>query len=191
MSNQATAITVDGIELPQPGVYEIDAAHSSVEFVARHLMVAKVRGRFDQVQGSLTVGLHPGQAEVSATIDAGSINTANEQRDGHLRSPDFLDVERYPTLRFRSTSVKQAGGNRLTMSGDLTIRDVTKPVELDVTFEGVASDPFGNAKAVFSAETEIDREDWGITWNQALETGGVLVGKRVKIQLEISAIRKP
>lgn len=191
MTNQATALNeLDGIQLPQPGVWEIDQAHSSVEFVARHLMVAKVRGRFEGFQGSVTIGVHPGQSAVNATIDAASINTANEQRDGHLRSPDFLDVERFPTLRFRSTSVKQSGGPSLLMTGDLTIKDVTKPVDLEVTFEGVTSDPFGNTKAVFSAETEIDREEFGITWNQALETGGVLVGKRVKIQLEISTVLK-
>ncbi len=191
MANQATARRLDEVELPEPGVWEIDQAHSSLSFVARYLMVSKVRGRFDRFHGSVTIGVHPGQSAVTATIDAASINTANEQRDGHLRSPDFLDVENFPTLRFRSTSVKQIGGNSLLLSGELTIKDITRPVDLEVSFEGLAADPSGSSKVAFSAETEIDREEWGMTWNQALETGGVLVGKRVKIQLEISAIRKP
>jgi len=190
MANQATARKLQGVELPGPGVWEIDAAHSGVGFVARHLMVAKVRGRFAKFSGKVTIGETPETSSVQATIDAAGIDTADEMRDGHLRSPDFLDVEKYPTLEFRSTSAEQRGPTALRLNGELTIRDVTRPVTLDVEYLGLATDPFGNDHAVFSAETEIDREDWGITWNKALETGGVLVGRKVKIELEIQAIRK-
>ena len=191
MASQAAAQRLEELPLPTPGTWEIDAAHSSVGFVARHLMISKVRGRFQKVSGELTIGATPESSSVAATIDAASIDTADEMRDGHLRSPDFLDVEKYPTLEFRSTYARQLDDTTLRLDGDLTIRDVTRPVSLEVSYLGLVTDPFGNEKAGFSAETEIDREDWGITWNKALETGGVLVGKKVKIELEIEATRKP
>ena len=191
MARQATAQRVSEVQLPSPGTWEIDPSHSNVGFVARHLMVAKVRGGFDRFSGTLTIGQRPEDASVTATIDAASINTADETRDGHLRSPDFLDVANHPTLEFRTTGVDQTGETSLLAAGELTIRGVTRPVVLDIEYLGLASDPFGNEKAVFSAETEIDREDWDITWNKALETGGVLVGRKVKIELEIQAVRKP
>jgi polyisoprenoid-binding protein YceI len=154
-------------------------------------MVAKVRGGFGKFSGSVTIGETPEDSSVTATIDAASIHTSDEMRDGHLRSPDFLDVEKYPTLEFKSTKVEQTGDTSLRADGELTIRDVTRPVSLDIDYLGLANDPFGNEHAVFSAQTEVDREEWGITWNKALETGGVLVGRKVKIELEIQAIRKP
>ena len=190
MASQATARKAEGLVLPTPGTWEIDASHSSVGFVARHLMISKVRGAFAKVSGQLTIGETPEASSVVATIDAASIDTGEPTRDAHLRSPDFLDVEKYPTLAFRSTYVKQLDETSLRLDGDLTIRGATRPVSLEVRYEGLVTDPFGNEKAAFSAETEIDREDWGITWNKALETGGVLVGKRVKIELEIQAVRK-
>jgi polyisoprenoid-binding protein YceI len=191
MSNLAPAVQQSELQLPSPGTWEIDAAHSTVGFVARHLMVAKVRGGFERFSGSLTIGERPEDATVEATIDAASISTADENRDAHLRSPDFLDVEKYPTLEFRTVRVERTGAASVRADAELTIRGVTRPVALDVTYLGLAHDPFGNEKAVFSAETEIDREDWDITWNKALETGGVLVGRKVKIELEIQAVRKP
>ncbi|MGH2795161.1 MAG: YceI family protein [Actinomycetota bacterium] len=191
MSNQAAARSLDGIALPAPGVWEIDPSHSSVGAVARHLMVSKVRGRFTSFAGRVTIGETPEGSAVEATIEAASIDTAEPKRDAHLRSPDFLDAARYPTLDFRSTAVKQTGPTSLSVDGDLTIRGITRPVTLEVGYGGLISDPFGNAKAIFSAQTEIDREDWGMTWNAALETGGVLVGKRLQIELEIQAVRKP
>jgi polyisoprenoid-binding protein YceI len=191
MTNLATAIEESKLELPSPGIWEIDPSHSTVGFVARHLMVAKVRGGFGSFSGTVTIGERPEDAKVEATIEAASIDTADDTRDGHLRSPDFLDVEKYPTLSFTTTRVEQTGPVSLRADGRLTIRGVARPVSLDITYLGLAQDPFGNSKAVFSAETEIDREDWGITWNKALETGGVLVGRKVKIELEIQAVRKP
>jgi polyisoprenoid-binding protein YceI len=191
MAGQAALQKSQEIALPTPGVWEIDAAHSSVGFVARHLMVAKARGRFTRFTGSIAIGETPEASSVSASIDASSIDTAEPTRDAHLRSPDFLDVERFPTLEFRNVAARQTGATTLELDGELTIRDVTRPVTLEVSYEGLTPDPFGNERAVFSAETEIDREEWGITWNKALETGGVLVGRRVKIELEIEAVRKP
>ena len=191
MANQAAAGALESVRLPAPGVWEIDPSHSSVGAVARHLMVSKVRGRFTSFTGTVTIGETPETSGVQATIEAASIDTAEPKRDAHLRSADFLDAETYPTLEFRSTAVEQTGATALRVAGDLTIRGVTRPVILDVAYGGLISDPFGNAKAIFSAHTEIDREEWGMTWNAALETGGVLVGKRLQIELEIQAVRKP
>jgi polyisoprenoid-binding protein YceI len=180
---------VDGREVPAPGTYTIDASHSSVEAVARHLMVTKVRGRFAAFSGTIEVAERPEDSRVEAVIEASSIDTKDAQRDGHLRSPDFLDAERFPTLSFKSTSVTPVAGSRWQVSGDLTIRDATRPVTLDVEFVGGGADPWGNEKIAFSATTELDREDYGITWNQTLETGGVLVSKSLKVELEIQALR--
>ncbi len=190
MAGRAAVAAVDTIQQPQPGTWEIDGAHSSVGAVARHLMVAKVRGRFSRFSGSVTIGASPEESSVVATIDAASIDTADETRDAHLRSPDFLDVDNHPTIGFRSTKVAPVGDTSLRVDGVLTIRGIDRPVTLDVGYLGLVEDPFGNTHAVFSAETEIDREEWGMTWNKALETGGVLVGRRLKIELEIQAIRK-
>ncbi len=178
-------MTTSTTSLPT-GVWKLDPAHTSITFSVRHLMAAKVRGAFKQFEGSITVGEGPEDSAVDATIAAASIDTGVTDRDQHLRSADFLDVESYPELSFRSTGVR-GERHRFTLLGDLTIRDVTRPVELDVEFHGVVSDPWGQAKAVFSAETKIDREDWGLTWNQALEAGGVLVGKDVSIEIEVQA----
>lgn len=189
----ATASTVRehlGHEIPAAGTYDLDVAHTSVEFVARHLMITKVRGRFTSFRGEIHVADVPEDSSVAVEIDAGSISTAEEQRDAHLRSPDFLDVERYPLITFRSTSVQPHDDGRWSVTGDLTIRDVTRPVVLEVTFDGATVTPWGDERVGFSASTEIDREDWGLTWNQALETGGVLVGKKVRIELSVEATRR-
>jgi len=190
MAGQATARATDILERPAPGTWELDVAHSSVGAVARHLMVSKVRGQFTRFSGVIRIGETPEVSSVVATIDASSIDTGDERRDAHLRSPDFLDVDAHPTLEFRTTKVTEVGETSLRADGALTIRGVSRPVSIDVEYLGLVNDPFGNEKAVFTAKTEIDREDWGMTWNAALETGGVLVGRKLKIELEIQAVRK-
>jgi polyisoprenoid-binding protein YceI len=175
------------VEAPPAGTWELDKAHTHVGFVARHLMVAKVRGRFQDFSGTIHIAEAPEDSSVDVTIQAASIHTDTGQRDDHLRSPDFLDVERFPTLTFRSTNVELTSDDTLRVTGDLTIKDVTRPVVLDVTYEGTTPDPWGGTRAGFSATTELDREDFDITWNAALETGGVVVGKKVRIELDIEA----
>jgi polyisoprenoid-binding protein YceI len=171
--------------LPKTGTWVIDPSHSSVEFVAKHLVVSKVRGRFSSFSGTIEVSDPIDASSVDVTIDAASITTNDEQRDGHVKSGDFLDVETFPHLTFRSTGAHHVSGDAWTIPGELTIRDVTKAVELKVDYLGIFTDPWGNEKAAFTASTEIDREEFGITWNQALETGGVLVGKTVKIEIDV------
>jgi polyisoprenoid-binding protein YceI len=173
------------ITLPQTGTWAIDASHSSLEFVAKHLVVSKVRGRFGSFSGSVEIAEPIENSEVDVTIDSASITTNDDDRDGHVKSGDFLDVEAFPALTFRSTGVHNRSGDDWTIPGELTIRDVTKPVDLEVEYLGVFNDPWGNPKAAFAATTTIDREEFGITWNAALETGGVLVGKTVKIELDV------
>lgn len=190
MSQALATKTVDGVEVPSPGTWVIDPAHSTVGFQARHLMVSKVRGRFTDFSGTLHIDEVPERAWAEVEIKAASIDTAEQKRDDHLRSPDFLDAERYPVLRYRSTGLTRTGETSFRLDGDLTIRDATRAVPLDVTYEGTVADPWGNAKAVFAATTEIDREQFGITWNQALETGGVLVGRKVRIEIEVQATRQ-
>jgi polyisoprenoid-binding protein YceI len=179
-----------GHTVPAAGTYDIDLSHSNVDFVVRHLMISKVRGRFAAFSGAVTIAEVPEESSVSVTIDPASISTNDEQRDGHLRSADFFDVEQYPALTFTSTSVEAVKGDHWKVTGDLTIRDVTKAVVLDVEFDGAQTDPWGGARIGFTASTEIDREDWGLSWNQALETGGVLVGKKIKIELGVEASRQ-
>jgi polyisoprenoid-binding protein YceI len=151
-------------------------------------MLTKVRGRFADFEGTLHIGETPDQSWVEVSIDAASIHTDTETRDEHLRSPDFLDVERFPKLTFKSTKVERTGDTSLRVTGDLTIRDVTRPVVLDAEFEGTTKGIRGDTRVAFSANTEIDREEWGVMWNMTLETGGVLVGKRVRIELDVQAI---
>jgi polyisoprenoid-binding protein YceI len=182
------AVKLDGVELPAPGAWTFDVSHSAVAFSVKHLMVSKVRGRFERFDGSIDIAAVPEESSVDVTIDAASFNSNDPKRDEHVRSADFLDVEKYPTLRFRSTRLERTGGSSFKLHGELTIKDVTRPVTLDATYEGAITDPWGNAKAGFSATTEIDREEFGIAWNAALETGGVLVGRKVQIQLEIEAL---
>lgn len=172
--------------LPSSGTWALDPAHTVVGFAGRHLVAAKVRGTFKTFSGEITIGDSPADSSVAVTIDAGSIDTGVDDRDAHLRSPDFLDVEEHPTLEFVSTEVHHTGES-FKVDGDLTIRGTTNPVTLDVAYLGLVNDPWGNEKAMFSAHTKIDREDWGLTWNAALEAGGFLVGKSVDIELEIQA----
>ncbi|SCG49505.1 YceI family protein [Micromonospora inositola] len=192
MTSSTEAVTRDwaGLTIPAAGTYLLDAAHKRVGFVARHMMVSKVRGEFAEAAATITVAEDPMESAVTATIQAASIHTAMADRDAHLRSGDFLDVEKFPTLEFRSTGVKSRNGNEFILAGELTIKDVTRPVELEVEFEGVGRSPFGQDIFGFSASTEIDREAFGLTWNVALETGGVLVGKKIKIEIEGEAVRQ-
>jgi polyisoprenoid-binding protein YceI len=172
------------------GMWEIDPAHTNVEFVARHLL-SKVRGRFSKFGGNLTIAEDPAESGVEVSIDAGSIETGTPDRDAHLRSPDFLDVERFPSLSFRSTAVRPGDepGHYL-VDGDLTIRDVTRPVTLEAEYLGWSDDPWGGQRAGFSATTEIERADFGASWNLVVETGGLVVGRTVRIELEVEAVRK-
>lgn len=176
-------------ELPPSGTWVIEPAHSTIEAVAKHLRVTKVRGRFQSFEGKVEVPEDALQSSVEVTIDAESIDTGVEDRDNHLRSGDFLDVENHPTLTFRSTGVEEVpGGYRLT--GDLTMAGETNPVTLDLAYGGLTEDPWGNTRALFSAETTIDREDWGLTWNQVLEAGGVLVSKKIKVEIEAQLVKE-
>jgi len=190
-----TAPTLDtrdyaGSTIPTSGTFSLDPAHTRVGFVARHLMVSKVRGSFTQVSGEITIDEDPLASRVEVRIPVASIDTGVADRDTHLRSPDFLDVETYPELTFRSTRVVDFKDNEFTLVGDLTIRNVTREVALDVEYEGVARTPWGNEVVGFTASTEVDREDFGMTWNVALETGGVLVGKKVKIEISAEGVRQ-
>ena len=176
--------------LPTTGTWVIDPSHSSVEFVVKHLVVAKVRGRFGSFSGTVEVADPIEGSTVDVTLDAASIDTGDEQRDGHVKSDDFLNVEAFPSLTFRSTGAHHRDGDQWKIPGELTIRDVTKPVDLDVEFLGVVTDPWGNEKAGFTATTQIDREEFGVTWNQALETGGVMVSNTVRIELDVQLAKQ-
>ena len=175
--------------LPGPGTWVFDTSHSSVEFVARHLMVSKVRGGFRTFSGKVEVADPVTDSTVEVTIDAASFTSGDENRDAHVRGEDFLDVERFPSLTFKGSGPRQQGSGWV-LPGELTIRDVTRPVELAVEALGTIADPWGNEKAAFSASTEIDREEFGVTWNAALETGGVLVGPKVRIEIDVQLGRE-
>lgn len=173
-----------------PGTYVIDPSHSEVGFVARHAMVTKVRGYFRTVEGTITVEGDFASSSATATMAVDSIDSGNADRDGHLKSADFFDAESFPEITFTSTGIRDINAEEFVLDGNLTIKGVTKPVSLEVEFNGAATDPFGNERIGFSAETDVDREDWGLTWNAALETGGVLVSKKIKLTLDISAIKQ-
>jgi polyisoprenoid-binding protein YceI len=191
-TTESTPITriVDGTEVPTRGVYALDPSHSHVGFSVRHLMVSKTKGRFAEVSGAVHIADDPLESFVEVDIPVASIDTRDETRDGHLRSADFLDADNHPSLSYRSTKITPAGKDRWIVDGELTVRGVTRPVPLDVTFEGGAKDPWGGSRIGFTAQAELDREAFGLTWNQALETGGVLVGKQVRIEIEAEAIHQ-
>jgi polyisoprenoid-binding protein YceI len=169
-----------------PGVWSVDASHSEVGFTARHLMVSKVRGRFTDYTATITVAPNVLDSKVEATVQLESVETRDEKRDAHLKSADFFHVEEHPTMSFVSTGIRENGSD-FYLDGDLTIRSTTHPVTFDLEFNGVAAGPWGGSSAGFSAETEINRKDFGLEWNVALESGGVLVSEKVKISLEIEA----
>ena len=171
-----------------PGTWNVDPSHTVVGFTARHLMISKVRGRFTTFTGSVTIAEDPLQSTVEATVDLASVTTGDEARDGHLKSGDFFDVENHPTMTFRSTGIK-ADGDDYILTGDLTVADKTRSVDFELEFDGVTQDPWGGTRGGFSAKTEISRKDWELTWNVALETGGVLVGDKVKIELDVELVK--
>lgn len=185
-------MTQNTLEQQKQSTWAIDSAHSQVEFTVKHMMITKVRGRFGELEGAIVLDNEtPANSRVEVEIDASSIDTREPNRDEHLRSGDFLDVEHHPKLTFRSTRVEGLeleDGSGFTVVGELTIRGTTKEVELDARFEGQGQDPWGGERVAFSADTAIDRRDFGLTWNQALETGGVLVGNQVRIHLEAQAV---
>ena len=170
------------------GVWNVDPAHSGLNFTVKHLMVSKVRGRFKSFSGTITIDDDQLKSSVVATAQVASIDTNDDARDEHLRTGDFFDVEKYPTIELRSTKIEK-NGDDYTMHADLTIKGVTKNVKFDLEFEGIGKDPWGNVKAGFTAETEINRKDFGLEYNAVLETGGVLIGERVKLELDIQAIK--
>lgn len=172
------------------GRYQLDPSHSRLGFVARHAMIAKVRGEFEDFEGTLEIDAEePTRSTAEVHIKAASITTHDAKRDEHLRSGDFLDTENQPELVFRSTAVDQIDGETFRVTGDLTIRGVTNPVTVDITFGGAATDPFGYDRIGFEGSTVVDRKDWGLTWNAALETGGFLVGDKVTLEVDISAVK--
>ena len=172
------------------GTYAIDPSHSRIGFVARHAMVTKVRGSFNEFHGTgFFDAADPARSTVQLTIKAASIDTRNADRDGHLRGNDFFDMEQYPEITFTSTKVEVVDADTYRVTGDLTIKGVTKPVTVDVEYTGSAVDPFGNQRIGLEGKTTINRKDWGVSWNAALETGGVLVSEKVTLEFEVSAIR--
>src|SRR3954470_6554762 len=172
------------------GTYTLDPTHTRIGFVARHAMVTKVRGSFNEFAGTATIdGANPGNSTAQVTIEAKSIDTRNADRDAHLRSNDFLAMDEFPQITFVSTGVVPVDETTFEVSGDLTIKDVTKPITVPFSFEGVATDPFGNQRIGFDGSVTISRKDYGITWNAALETGGVLVGDKIVLEFEVSAIK--
>jgi polyisoprenoid-binding protein YceI len=172
------------------GNYTVDPSHSQIGFTARHAMVTKVRGTFNEYEGSGYFDAeNPANSKVELTIKAASIDTRNADRDNHLRGNDFFDMENHPEIRFVSTQVEAAGDDRYRVTGDLTIKGVTKPVSIDFEYTGSATDPFGNDRIGLEGRTTINRKDWGVNWNAALEAGGVLVSEKVSLEFEVSAIK--
>jgi polyisoprenoid-binding protein YceI len=181
--------TTSAIDLT--GDYVLDAAHSRLGFVARHAMVTKVRGSFKEFEGKAHLDAeHPERSTASVVIEARSIDTGNAQRDQHLRSNDFLDLEHYPRITFNSTAVEQVDDEHYRMTGDLTIKGTTCSVTVDFEFTGVAVDPFGNVRAGFEGACTLNRKDWGVAWNSPLETGGMLVSDKVIVEIDVSAIKQ-
>jgi polyisoprenoid-binding protein YceI len=184
-----TSTTTDFTALT--GTYTLDAAHTRLGFVARHAMVTKVRGAFNEFEGTTTLdGTDPSKSTVHITIKVASVDTRNEQRDGHLKTNDFLEIETYPEITFTSTSIAHDGGNDFQVTGDLTIKGVTKSVTIPLEYQGAAKDPYGNERIGFEGSVAINRSDYGVNFNAALETGGVLVSEKVTLEFEISAIKQ-
>jgi polyisoprenoid-binding protein YceI len=177
--------------LAHADTWQIDPAHTNVEFTVRHMMISNVKGQFQKTSGTVTTnGSDPASATIDATIDASSVDTRVEKRDMHLKSPDFLDVAKYPTITFKSTKVEADGPNKWKVTGDLTLHGVTKPVVLDVESSGPPINVMGKTRAGASATTKINRSDFGLKWNQALEAGGVMVGDEVAISIDVEAVKK-
>jgi polyisoprenoid-binding protein YceI len=181
--------TVDGVELPAPGTWRIDPGHAEVGFVGRHFGLTRIRGRFTGVSGEVVVADDIARSSVTVEIDMATVTSGDVTRDDHLRSADLFDVEAHPTAAFRSTGLVVEGRSG-RLAGELTLKGVTRPVTLEVEHLGHARDPWGNDRVVFSAATTIDREDWGLTWNMVLEAGGLLVSKRIRIEIEVELVHQ-
>ncbi|WP_330259779.1 YceI family protein [Streptomyces murinus] len=172
------------------GDYTIDPAHTTIEFVARHAMVTNVRGSFQDFSGSLHLdGQDPAKSTATLDVTMASIDTGNADRDGHLKSADFFKIDEFPTMTFRSTKAESLGGEDYRITGNLSLLGVTRPITIDLEFNGVAKDPFGNERAGFEGKAELLRSEWGLTWNAALETGGVLISDKIKLNFDVSAIK--
>lgn len=171
------------------GTYALDPSHSRIGFVTRHAMVTKVRGSFNDFEGTATTGEDLADPSIAVTIQVASVDTRSADRDAHLRSGDFFDVEKYPTITFRSTKIDAVDAGTLRVTGDLTIKDVTRPVTIDFEYNGSATDPFGNERVGLEGSVVVARKDFGLTWNAALETGGVLVSEKVTLEFEVSAVK--
>jgi polyisoprenoid-binding protein YceI len=187
---QAGTRMYEGVTIPVPGTFDLDPAHTTIGFSARHLMVSRVRGQFTDFTGSITVAEDPMASSAEATIKTASIDTRQPDRDAHLTSADFLEVEKYPDILFRTVRVTARQGGTFTILGDLTIKDVTREVELTLELEGVATTPYGKQVLGFSLTGEIDRDEFGITYNMVLETGGVMISKNIKIDITGEAARR-
>jgi polyisoprenoid-binding protein YceI len=174
---------------PEAGSYGLDQSHSHVSFSARHLMVTKVRGRFPVTEGRLEIGEDPKDSSVVATIDVAAVESGDPKRDEHLRSADFFDAENHPTVTFRSTKVNDHGAGEFTLEGELTVKETTRPVTLKGEYLGAQASPWGDTRVGFTAETEINRKDWGLEWNVALEAGGVLVGDKIKLTIDAEWVK--
>jgi len=174
-------------EIPVAGTYAFDAAHTAISFSVRHMMVAKVRGHFAPPTGTFVIAEDPLQSSVEVEIDWSTVSTGDANRDGHLKSADFFNVEKFPKITFKSTGVRHIKGDHWSLDGELTILGVAKPVTLDLELNGAGRDPYGNVKVGFTATTKVDREDFGMTYNAVLETGGVMVGKEVTVEIDVEA----
>jgi polyisoprenoid-binding protein YceI len=181
--------TINGTQLPAAGTWQIDPGHAEVGFVGRHFGLTKVRGRFTGVDGAVVVADDPTDSSVQVTIDMRSVSSGDQSRDDHLRSADFFDVDQHPTATYRSSAV-HVDGTSGAIDGDLTIKGVTRPVRLRMDYLGHAIDPWGNERAIFSASSKINREDWGLTWNMLLEAGGLLVSKEITLEIEVELIHQ-
>jgi polyisoprenoid-binding protein YceI len=182
-----TSRTVNGVEYPAVGTYAIDTSHTRLGFAVRHMAVSKVRGEFADFDGTLDLAEDPVDSRISVTIRAASVDTHDENRDNHLRTNDFFDVENHPTWTFTSTAIRPISASEWNVDGDLTIRGVTRQVTLDAVLEGVVQDPYGMHRVGFSARTSIEREDFGVSFNGVMEAGGLVVGKKVDIEIEAEA----
>lgn len=187
-ANPSTSRTIDGAEVPVAGTYVLDASHSHVGFAIRHLMVSKVRGQFTKFSGSLTIAEDPADSSVEVEVELASVDTNDDKRDAHLRSADFFNTDVHRAMTFKSTSVRRGKGDSWIVTGQLTLNDVTRPVDIEVTYEGAATSPWGTTSIGFSATGKINREDFGVNWNQALEAGGFLLGKDVTLEIEAEAV---
>jgi polyisoprenoid-binding protein YceI len=183
--------TSTSTETSLTGRYQIDPAHSRVGFVARHAMVTKVRGQFSDISGQLDLDEEdPTRSSAEVTVQMQSVNTGSDQRDDHLRGPDFFHVEEHPVMTFKSTQAEPAGDDRYRLTGDLTIKGVTRPVTFEIEHTGAAKDPWGNLRVGFEGKATVNRKDWGLAWNVALEAGGILVSDKITIELDIAAVKE-